>query len=136
MHFKQVVGILCLVYGLLWSCQSDGYVRKAQFITNGQKLYRTHCQNCHGQNGEGLGTLYPALKNQDRLQTLRKELPHLIRFGTDTHSIASDELRQKMPPNPQLTPIEIAYVLTYIHNAFGNEGDMYSLEEVQAQLKP
>ena len=41
-----------------------------------------------------------------------------------------------MPGNEMLTPIEIAYVLTYIQNAFGNELGMYTQEDVVAHLKP
>jgi mono/diheme cytochrome c family protein len=131
----RVLGVLAVLYGLLWSCQSEGYVRTAQYITQGQQIYRTHCQNCHGLKGEGLGALYPSLQDSSRLKDLHSQLPKLIRFGSDTTKF-NGEIRQKMPGNEMLTPIEIAYVLTYIQNAFGNELGMYTQEDVVAHLKP
>ena len=133
-HFRMI-GLWTVVYAMLYACQADGYVQKAQYVTNGQQLYRTHCQNCHGAQGEGLGTLYPALTDTNRLAEIRLKMPRLVRFGTETISIDTTLIQQKMPANPVLTSIEIAYVLTYIQNAFGNEMNVFSHEEVQALLR-
>ena len=135
MKSKIIVGgLLVVLYGVLWSCQSEGYIQKAQYITNGQKLYLTHCQNCHGAKGEGLGALYPALTDPVRLQERHASLASLVRFGSNEARSETVVFAQKMPSNEQLTPIEIAYVLTYIQNSFGNELGVFSLADVQDQL--
>ena len=53
--------ISILIGMLIFSCQPNVSIETAQYAVNGQKLYVTHCQNCHGAKGEGLGMLYPPL---------------------------------------------------------------------------
>lgn len=110
-------------YLVFQSCQDERTIRTAQYAVNGQKLYHLHCQNCHGAKGEGLGALYPSLRDSLSLRARHSELPCLIRNGF-----------AEMPPNPQLTPVEIAYVLTYLTNSFGNRMGLYSLEGVETAL--
>jgi len=114
---------LLLIYMLFQACQSEQAIRTAQYTVNGQKLFTAHCQNCHGAKGEGLGKLYPSLTDSTFLIGHRKQLPCIVKNGG-----------VEMPPNPQLTPIEVAYVLTYIGNSFGNEMGIFTLEEVQEAL--
>ncbi|HYH56551.1 MAG TPA: hypothetical protein VD772_08070 [Anseongella sp.] len=40
-----------------------------------------------------------------------------------------------MPPNEKLTEMEIAEILTYITNAFGNRQEMFSIQEVRQALR-
>ncbi len=111
------------VYMVFQSCQSEQAIRKAQYTVNGQKVYAAHCQNCHGARGEGLGELYPPLTDSTFLDTHRGELACMVRYG-----------QAEMPANPTLSAIEVAYVLTYIGNSFGNSMDVFTLEEVQAGI--
>lgn len=132
-----VLLILSVGYLLLFACQgSEDSIRKAQYITNGQKRYVTHCQNCHGAEGEGLGRLYPPLTDEDYLKTNRAQLPCIVAHGLtgeiQIHGVTYDT---EMPANPELTPIDIAYILTYITNSFGNEAETFSQEEVEKSLK-
>ncbi|MGV3763687.1 c-type cytochrome [Parapedobacter sp.] len=114
----------CLsVYIAFHSCQSEQAIRTAQYTVNGKKVYATHCQNCHGAKGEGLGKLYPPLNDSTFLVSHRDELACLVKYG-----------RKEMPANRTLTTVEIAYVLTYIGNSFGNTMEMFTQEEVQARL--
>ena len=114
---------LLSVYLVFLSCQNEQAIRKAQYTVNGRSVYTTHCERCHGSKGEGLGQLYPSLADSTLLTTRRGELPCLVRYGT-----------AEMPANATLSPIEIAYVLTYIGNSFGNSADLFTQEEVQAAL--
>ena len=109
---------------VLQSCQNEQTIRKAQYVVNGRSVYTTHCERCHGSQGEGLGQLYPALTDSTLTTARRGELPCLVKNGTE-----------EMPANAALSPIEIAYVLTYIGNSFGNSSDMFTQEEIQAALE-
>lgn len=113
-------------------CQDGGErIKKAQYFTNGHKLYTLHCQNCHGAKGEGLGKLYPPLNDQHYLDENRDQLPLIVRFGLEGEIMVSDQpYDTPMPGNPTLTNTEIAYILTYITNAFGNDAPIFTMDEV------
>lgn len=110
-------------YLVFQSCQNEQAIRKAQYTVNGRSVYTTHCERCHGAKGEGLGQLYPSLSGSASLTDRRGGLPCLVKFGS-----------ADMPANAALSPIEIAYVLTYIGNSFGNTADLFTQEEIQAAL--
>ena len=110
-------------YITLHSCQNEQAIRKAQYTVNGRSVYTAHCERCHGAKGEGLGTLYPPLTDSTIVTARRGALPCLVKYGTT-----------EMPANATLSPIEIAYVLTYIGNSFGNSTAQFTQEEVQAAL--
>ncbi|SFC70797.1 nitrite reductase (NO-forming) [Parapedobacter composti] len=117
------------------SCQSGEAIRTAQYITNGQKIYSMHCQNCHGARGEGLGNLYPPLTDTAFLLSHRQQLACMVKNGiSGPMEVDGRVFNTEMPPNPQLAPVEIAYVLTYIGNSFGNKMGIFPQEEVQAVL--
>lgn len=127
---------LVACYLALYACQDQHSIRKAQYIINGKSVYATHCQNCHGTNGEGLGKLYPPLTDLDYLQNHRDQLACFVKHGMAGGAIVHGETYDMpMPAHPDLTPVDIAYVLTYISNSFGNEMPVFTLEEVQASLE-
>ncbi|MCL7989102.1 c-type cytochrome [Sphingobacterium sp. lm-10] len=108
-----------------------------QYVTNGEKVYRTHCQNCHGAQGEGLGKLYPPLTDPNYLHDNRASLPRIIRFGLkDSITVSGHTYSENMPAIPELTEVDIAYVLSYVTVRFGNAKSKYEVEEVQKSLKP
>lgn len=128
--------LLITVYFLVTNCQGEQTIKTAQFYTNGHKLYVQHCQNCHGEKGEGLGTLYPPLTDTDYLEQNRTNLPHIVRYGMSGEiTVGGQEFNMEMPANPQLSTVEIAYLLTYITNSFGNKAGIYDTEEVENNLK-
>jgi len=118
------------------SCQNEQAIRTAQYTVNGQKLYVAHCQNCHGAAGEGLGGLYPPLTDSTFLNTHRQQLACIVKNGlSGPIEINGTVFDTEMPANPMLAPIEIAYVLTYIGNSFGNSMGLFTQEEIQEALE-
>lgn len=130
-----VCAALFSMYLVFQSCQSEQAIRTAQYAVNGQKLYVAHCQNCHGAKGEGLGGLYPPLTDSTFLNAHRNQLACIVKNGLSGPIDINGRLFDtEMPANPTLAPIEIAYLLTYIGNSFGNTMGIFTLEEVQAGL--
>lgn len=107
-----------------------------QYIVEGQQLYELHCSNCHQSNGGGLAKLYPALAKSDYLMDSTKNLACIINKGLEGKIVVNGiEYNQPMPAIPSLTKLEIAEILTYVKNSWGNKGGSVSIKEVEKQLK-
>ncbi len=107
-----------------------------QQFSAGQRLYTKYCQNCHAENGEGLGTLIPPLKNSDYLLNDVASSARTIKYGLKGPVIVNGiEYNQPMPANPDLTSLEIQELLVYISNAWGNKSESVTLEEIEESVK-
>ena len=104
------------------SCQSEAELTFQRYYTSGQVVYQNRCQNCHGANGEGLGAVIPPLTDSVFLRTNLHRLPCFIKYGVlESLIVHGKSYAQQMPPQGQFTPIDIAEVLTYVGNSFGNK---------------
>ena len=121
----------------LSSCHSNNLnIQTAQYAVNGQKLYKTHCQNCHGGKGEGLGKLYPPLTDKKYLSENRNKLPSIIKNGLSGEiQVNGETYDQAMPAIATLNDLDIAYILTYVTTHFGDSDSTYTQEEVSKNLK-
>ncbi len=128
MRNKFIWLLLCCSAGVMTfdACQSEDALTYQRYYVNGKDLYDIHCRNCHGAQGEGLGKLYPALNN---LQTASDKLACLIKYGTITANKAG-----AMPGNNNLPDIDIAQLVVYITNSFGNNRAFFSDSEVRTAL--
>lgn len=127
-----IISVLLL---MLIGCQNEVDIRTAQYSVNGQKVYITHCQNCHGEKGEGLGNLYPPLTDVKFLENNRQKLACLIKYGTTgALEVAGKKFNSTMPAS-NLSAVDIAYVLTYINTKINKGKDIFPLAEVEKQLK-
>ncbi len=128
--------VIVYILSLLHACQPNVSIKTAQYAVNGQKLYKTHCENCHGSKGEGLGKLYPPLTDTLFLKENRGQLANIVKNGIEgPMTVNGEHFNEKMPGVPQLSDVDIAYILTYVTTTFGKQTEKYSLEEVKASLK-
>ena len=88
----------------------------------GEKVYTAHCVACHQANGEGLGETFPALKAAPFLDEGVEPQAKVILEGVAGTVMASFAY---------LTDEELAAVMTYERNAWGNDtGDLVTPEEL------
>jgi cytochrome c551 len=101
---------------------SDPEVMK--FAIAGKTLYENYCGNCHQSDGKGLGKLIPPLRDSDYFKANVHRTVWIIRHGQKGEIIVNGEkYNQAMPANPNLKPLEIAQIATYVYNIWGlNEG--------------
>ncbi len=110
------------------ACKTDKY-------SQGKILYTNFCVNCHSENGENLAELIPPLANSDYLVKEKAKVACLIYYGYHGKIIVNGiEYNQQMPSNPNLNDIEIANIINYINNHFGNENGYTKLQDVQEYL--
>jgi cytochrome c551 len=116
------------------SCNQDEVKRK-QYYIDGQVLYKTHCANCHQENGQGLAGLYPPIMGSDYLKKNKESILCSMRNGLqDTIVVNGKTYHQPMPANTQLQALDVAEIATYIYNEWGNEKVITDVKSVQKVL--
>ncbi len=103
----------------------------------GRSLYQQYCINCHQVDGKGLAKLVPPLYQSDYLSAMKPEdLACQIRYGLSDTIYVNDEMyKQAMPSIPRLTPLEIAEIVTYVKNTWGDEPGLYEVKKAEKALQ-
>ena len=88
-------------------------------------------------NGEGLKGLIPPLANSDYWTTHRADLPCLVRKGIKGKMVVNgvEYGNQEMLGISRLTEFEITNIFNYINNSWGNQGTLWTGDEVRNALK-
>ncbi|MCH8073141.1 MAG: nitrite reductase, copper-containing [Proteobacteria bacterium] len=108
-----------------------GTATKEQRIRAGRVLYNGTCSVCHQQNGEGLEGVFPPLANSDYLMADTRRAIEIVLNGlVGPVTINGSSFNSVMPPMSQLNDDEIANILTFTLNNWGNEGDEVRSGEV------
>ena len=136
-HILLILATMIIGISQLSSCHNKSLnIQTAQYAVNGQKLYKSHCQNCHGAKGEGLGKLYPPLTDHQFLTSQRDKLACIIKNGLSGEiNVKGETYNQSMPALPTITDRDMAYILTYVTTHFGNADSTFTQEEVVKSLK-
>jgi mono/diheme cytochrome c family protein len=115
------------------SRQPEDSIKLDQYMAQGEVLYAKHCSNCHQKNGEGLAALYPPLARSDYLRDSLPAVICLIRSGISGELTVNGRVfNQPMPGVPTLTDLEVAEIVTYIGNRWGNEAGLTDVRRVSA----
>jgi len=129
------ITFLCVLLTIIASCQSEGQIEFNRYYTSGVIIYQTRCQNCHGIHGEGLLGLIPPLTDSAYLKVNKARLACMVKNGLKNKiRVAGKSYEGPMPAN-ELTPIEIAQVLTYISNSFNNKLGLINAQQVSQDLQ-
>ena len=107
-----------------------------QYAIEGKILYENYCANCHQNDGTGLGKLIPPLKGSDYMENDPGKTVRIIKHGLRGEITVNGQLyNQPMPANPNLTNMEIAQIVTYIYNIWGNEAGVVDGKKVAEYLE-
>ena len=103
-----------------------------QSMQSGARLYDKHCVQCHGEQGEGLDAVYPALSgNRAVTMTDATNLINVIRQGGFGPVTAQNPQPYGMPPfGHVLSHPELADLMTFIRQSWGNQASVVSELEV------
>ncbi len=101
-------------------------------IERGSKVYETYCLSCHMQDGSGVPGMNPPLKKTKWVEGPKKDLTNLLLKGlTGEIEVNGDYYDNVMPSQAYLKDQELADVMTYIRNSFGNKASGVSVAEVK-----
>lgn len=130
-----ILFFLLSISALFHSCQNEEGINYKRYYVNGKGIYEKNCQSCHGADGKGLGTLYPPLTDSLYLKQNKNKLACIIKNGqNDSILINNIYFDENMPGNNNLADIDIAQVIVYITNSFGNQQGFYSDQQVASDL--
>jgi mono/diheme cytochrome c family protein len=101
-------------------------------IERGKEVYNAYCLSCHLPDGAGMPQLNPPLKKTTAVLGSKTKLIAVILKGMDTHQeIDGQVYSNTMAPLDYLTDQQIADVLTYVRNSFGNKATVVTPAEVK-----
>jgi cytochrome c oxidase subunit 2 len=99
-----------------------------ELMALGQKTYESHCAMCHQISGEGLAGAIPALKGSAMVTQNIPAHIHIVVFGKPSTAMQAF--------GKQLTTSELAAVITYERNAWGNNtGELVQVADVAAAIE-
>ncbi len=107
-----------------------------EVLQRGKQIYESYCKTCHQANGQGIPGVYPPLAQSDYLKEQGKtKIIHALVFGlSGPITVNGKKYNGVMPPAPY-NDQDLAAVLTYVYNSFGNPGGVVTPEEVAAVRK-
>ena len=127
----------------LSSAQSDRAgnhcaVQKSPFrisMDSGKVVYSSQCMTCHQSNGLGVPGINPPL-NGKGVTGDKTKLISIIIGGQNSHAgIYGKVYQDTMPANSGIKDQEIADVLTFIRNSFGNKASSVKVADVKSTRK-
>jgi nitrite reductase (NO-forming) / hydroxylamine reductase len=99
----------------------------------GRTVYQNVCQACHGPEGKGLPGAFPPLAGSDWLVEHRDRLIEVILKGlSGPITVNGQNYNAVMPPMAYLSDEDVANVLTFVLNSWGNEGGEFQAAQVAA----
>lgn len=101
-------------------------------IERGKKVYLSVCFACHLANGEGMPGVFPPLASSDYLNADKDRAVRIpIKGLSGPITVNGKPYNNVMPPQTQLDDAQVADVVTYIMNSWGNQGGTVSANDVK-----
>lgn len=123
------------------SGQSDTAVHEAEVakaaavdMEAGEKEYQTHCQACHQTDGTGLPGAFPPLAGNPNLEDNGEMVIENVLTGRSGElQVNGTTYDAVMPAMSYLDDEQVANVVNYVLNAWGNDGGKVTVDQVNAK---
>jgi cytochrome c oxidase subunit 2 len=99
----------------------------AELMVRGEEVYKASCAACHQFEGQGIPGIFPALAGSPLMSGDSAEHIDAVvhgRSGTAMQAFAE-----------QLSTVDLAAVITYERNAWGNQGGVVTVQQITELLK-
>ena len=88
----------------------------------GERLFLENCAECHQKDGKGIPNIYPALAGNELVEGSGADVALVLIIG-----------RGEMPSfDGAISPEEMAHIVNYVRNAFGNQGELISAQTINS----
>ena len=114
------VSLILLSLFVLFNSFTQNFNLK-ESIERGKDAYTLYCQNCHMEDGNGQPAAVPTLIKADFLNKPAKDLINVILIGQSGEiQVNGNTYNGIMPAQNYLTDDQIADILNYVKNRWGN----------------
>ena len=94
---------------------------KDELMAQGESVYNTNCAGCHKKDGSGMPPIFPAMKGSPIANGAAADHMNIVLNG-----------KGAMPLFKMLGDADLAAVITYERNAFGNTGSVVQPSDVKS----
>ena len=100
-------------------------------MVKGEMVYKEFCNQCHRPKGKGIGRSFPPLAGSDYLMNNRMESIRGVKYGQQGEIEVNGKKYDGVMAPMGLSDEEVADVMNYVMNTWGNEQkEMVTVEEV------
>jgi mono/diheme cytochrome c family protein len=136
---KTIIVCLTLICAFTLSAQTKRKPTKAiaaktsaPNTANGKRVFMQYCMSCHQADGGGVQNMNPPLIKTTYVLGDKTRLIKIVLNGLNEDiEINGDTYTNTMPSQDFLKDQEIADVLTYVRNNFGNKASAVTAAEVK-----
>lgn len=121
---------------------STGWQQQAvpkEIMERGKKVYDQYCLSCHMPSGMGVPRMAPSLVKSKYVLGTKTKMIRIVLRGSDEIPESEDrDFTNPMVPILNLTDQQLADVLTFIRNSYGNRASVITpgdVRYVKARMK-
>ena len=132
-----MIGIVVFL-SFLFTCNSSPAQTPElkESMARGAFLYEDFCMNCHMPKGEGVPSAFPPLADSDYLMQKREESIKAVKYGLSGEITVNGEIYNSSMASLGLSNDEVADVMNYILNSWGNEDGKIVMPSEVSKIQP
>lgn len=124
MFYRRSLSLLpAIIFLYTTGCQPETY-------SQGEVLYKYHCENCHMVDGSGLGKLIPHLDSSKLTLSDPAKLVCLIHNGLPVNK----QTGQQMPANRKLNEVEMTNLVNFLGSKYASNPQTVIVPDVKKML--
>lgn len=128
--------IICLILvSLAFNSIYSQNKELTESMKRGSEVYQDFCITCHMGNGQGLEGTFPPLAKSDFLMKNRAKSIHAIKYGLQGEITVNGKKYNSVMASLGLTGDEVADVMNYITNSWGNKNEKLVTEKEVSEIK-
>jgi len=102
-------------------------------MKRGKEVYTLYCQNCHMENGQGMEGVNPPVAKTTYLKDTKKNIGIILNGQTGEVVVNGKKYNAIMNPLNYLDDKQVADVLNYIRNSWGNKYPIVTPAQVKTE---
>ncbi len=119
------MNLLTILLGIWTTLATNNlYIQNSELsksMKRGKEVYTDFCITCHKVNGEGTPKVFPPVAKSDFLKKFQTESIRGVKYGQQGKIKVNALEYSAAMPDPGLTDEEVADVMNYINNSWGNK---------------